>query len=129
MDLVELQKHNAWLLYSWKPLGSTTVLDNEDRKTLMLTRASDFQQHNATRAMAKLKEMSTNYHIHKRQRKKDSETESGTNPKKRRKFPVPPQLKQYPAPLHAYDLNIYPEVTLPTESPASSNPLSRWLMM
>ena len=48
MDLVELWKHNAWLPYPWKPLGSTTIPDNEDRKTLMLTRASDFQQHDAT---------------------------------------------------------------------------------
>ena len=128
MDLVELRKHNAWLPYPWKPLGSTTIPDNEDRKALMLTRASDFQQCDATRAMAELKEMSTNYHVHKRRTKKDSETDSGTSPKKRRKFPAPPQHKQYPAPLHAYDPNIYPEVALLTKSPAS-NPPSRWPLM
>ena len=50
MDQVELQKHNAtWLPYPWKLLGSTTIPDNEDRKMLMLTRASDFQQRDATR--------------------------------------------------------------------------------
>jgi hypothetical protein len=77
IDLVELQRHNTWPPYPWKPLGSTMIPENEDRKALMLTRASDFQQHDATRAMAELKEMSTNDHIHKkRQTKKDSETGS-----------------------------------------------------
>ena len=46
-----------------------------------------------------------------------------------RKFPVQPQLKQYPAPLHAYNLNIYPEVAFSTKSPASANPPSRRPLM
>jgi hypothetical protein len=124
MDLVELRKHNARLPYPWKPLGSTRIPENEDRKALMLTRASDFQQRDAARAMAELKETTTNDRVHKRRTKKDSGTDSGTNPKKRRKFPAPPQLKQYPAPLHAYNPNVYPELAFPTVSPASSNPPS-----
>src|SRR5882757_9866848 len=46
MDLEELQKHNARLpIYPWKPLSSTIIPKDEDRKKFMLTRLLYFQQH------------------------------------------------------------------------------------
>jgi len=121
MDLEELQKHNARLpIYPWRPLSSTIIPKDKDRKKLMLTRALYFQQRDAARAMAELKEMSRKDNLHKRRAEKDSLSQ--TDSKKRR-------LKQYPAPLHAYDPNIYPEVAFPVKSPAPSNPLSRQPLM
>lgn len=117
MDLAELRKHNARVPYPWKPLRWTTIPKNEERKELMLARASFFQQRDAARmAHFQGSEMA----------RKDK---SRTNSKKRKGFLAPPPFKQYPAPLHCYDPNFYPEATFPNESPASSNPPSHRHLM
>jgi hypothetical protein len=122
VDLEELRKYKARLpMYPWKALRWTTIPNTEERKRLMLTRLLYFQQRDTTRANAEMKAASN---INKRRAEEHHEGRSGTKAKKKRNILVatqPFQAKQYPAPLHAYDPKIYPEVVFLS---ASSNPPS-----
>ena len=91
----------------------------------MLTRLSYFQQRDMTRANAEMKAASN---INKRRAEGHHEGRSGTKAKKKRNIldaTQPFQAKQYPAPLHAYDPKIYPEVTFLSASESLNPPLGR----
>jgi hypothetical protein len=78
MDLAELRKHNARVPYPWKPLRWTTIPKNEERKELMLARASFFQQRDAARmAQFQGSEMARKDKLHNINKRR-AEKESGT---------------------------------------------------
>ena len=123
MDLEELRRYNARSpTYPWKPLHWTTIPDIDTRLELMLKKSAHFLQRDTTMANSELKEASRKVNRHKRQAKEDFEAHNGAKSKKRKFQVQSPQSKQYPAPLHAYDPVIYPEVTFPTVLPQAKPP-------